>query len=79
MTLAASLLPAVVAGSIIVEVIFNIPGMGWYAYDAIQRREYNILMAVFLLSGVMELVAILVCDVVYALLDPRVSFEKAAE
>jgi peptide/nickel transport system permease protein len=76
-TLAASLLPAIVAGSIIVEVIFTIPGMGWYAYDAIQRREYNILMATFLLSGVMELAAILVADLVYAFLDPRVSFEAA--
>jgi peptide/nickel transport system permease protein len=76
-TLAASLLPAVVAGSIIVEVIFTIPGMGWYAIDAIQRREYNILMATFLLSGVMELIAILVADLTYAVLDPRVSFEKA--
>jgi peptide/nickel transport system permease protein len=78
-TLAASLLPIVVAGSIIVEVIFTIPGMGWYAYDAIQRREYNILMATFLLSGLMELVAILVADVAYAFLDPRVSYDRAGE
>jgi peptide/nickel transport system permease protein len=78
-TFAASLLPMVVAGSIIVEVIFTIPGMGWYAYDAIQRREYNILMAAFLLSALMELIAILAADLAYAFLDPRVSFEGAAE
>ena len=77
-TLAASLLPAVVAGSIIVEVVFSIPGMGWWAYDAIQRREYDILMATFLLSGIMELAALLVADLAYAFLDPRVSFESAA-
>jgi peptide/nickel transport system permease protein len=53
--------------------------MGWYAYDAIQRREYNILMAAFLLSAVMELIAILVADLAYAFLDPRVSYEGAAE
>ena len=50
-------------------------GGGWYAYDAIQRREYNILMATFILSGVVELVALLVADVAYAVLDPRVSYE----
>jgi peptide/nickel transport system permease protein len=74
-TMAATLLPVVVAGSIVVEVVFTIPGMGWYAYDAIQRREYNILMATFLLSGVIELVALLLADIAYALLDPRVSYE----
>jgi peptide/nickel transport system permease protein len=74
-TMAATLLPVVVAGSIIIEVVFSIPGMGWYAYDAIQRREYNILMATFLLSGVIELIALLVADVTYALLDPRISYE----
>jgi peptide/nickel transport system permease protein len=74
-TFAAQLLPVVVAGSIIIEVIFSIQGMGWYAYDAIGRREYNVLMATFLLTGVVELVALLVADIVYALLDPRISFE----
>jgi len=75
-TMAASLLPVVVAGSIIIEVVFSIPGMGWYAYDAIQRREYNILMATFLLSGVVELFALLAADLAYALLDPRVSYDS---
>ena len=74
-TMAATLLPVVVAGSIIIEVIFTIPGMGWYAYDAIQRREYDILMATFVLTGVVELIALLVADIAYAMLDPRVSYE----
>jgi len=74
-TLTAALLPLLVTGSIIVEVVFTIPGMGWYAYDAILRREYNVLMATFVLSGVLELFAILVSDVLYAFLDPRVSYE----
>ena len=74
-TMAATLLPVVVAGSIVVEVVFSIQGMGWYAYDAIQRREYNILMATFLISGVVELFALLAADIAYTLLDPRVSFD----
>jgi peptide/nickel transport system permease protein len=75
LTFAAALLPVVVAGSIVVEVVFSIQGMGWYAYDAIQRREYNILMATFILSGVVELFALLLADLAYAFLDPRVSYE----
>ncbi len=75
-TLTAALLPALVGGSIIVESIFTIPGMGWYAYDAILRREYNILMATFLLSAVVTLFGILVSDLLYAFLDPRVSYDS---
>jgi peptide/nickel transport system permease protein len=77
-TFAAQLLPVLVAGSIIIEVIFTIPGMGWYAYDAIGRREYNVLMATFLLTGVVELVALLLADIAYAMLDPRVTYEGKA-
>ncbi len=76
-TLAAALLPVVVAGSIIVEYIFSIPGMGWYTLDAIHNREYDVIMATLLLSAVLELGAILVADILYAVVDPRVSYEAA--
>ncbi|MHC4924383.1 MAG: ABC transporter permease [Planctomycetota bacterium] len=75
-TLAAAMLPVIVGGSIIIEVIFNVPGMGWWAIDAINRREYDILMATFLLSGVATLVGILISDLLYAVLDPRVSYDS---
>lgn len=77
-TLAASLLPALVAGSIIVETIFSIPGMGQYTIDAIRLREYDVLMTVFMLSAVVELFAILLADVLYAVVDPRVSYEAGS-
>ena len=76
-TLTASLLPAMVAGSVIIEVIFSIPGMGMYTIEAIRLREYDVLMTVFLLSALVELVAILAADITYALVDPRVSYEAA--
>ena len=78
-TLTAALLPTIVGGSIIIEVIFSIPGMGWFAYDAILRREYDILMAAFLISGVMTLAGILLSDLAYAFLDPRVSYDGGGE
>jgi len=77
-TLAAAMLPIIVGGSIIIETIFSIPGMGAYTIEAIRLREYHVLMTIFLLTGVMELVAILLADLAYAVLDPRVSYEGGA-
>jgi len=77
-TLAAAMLPVIVGGSIIIETIFSIPGMGAYTIEAIRLREYHVLMTLFLLTGVMELLAILVADVAYAVLDPRISYEGGA-
>jgi peptide/nickel transport system permease protein len=77
-TLAAALLPGIVAGSIIVETIFQVPGMGWYAIQAINLREYDVLMSIFVISAIMELFSILLADFLYAFLDPRISYETAA-
>lgn len=74
-TLLANLLPFLVGGSVIIETIFQIPGMGWLAYQAVMEREYELVMATLLLSAVLTLFGILLSDVLYALVDPRVSFE----
>lgn len=77
-TLFGSLLPFLVGGSVIVESIFNIPGMGWFAYEAVQRREYDIVMATLILSAVLTLIGILISDVMYVLINPQVTFESRA-
>lgn len=74
-TLLASLLPFLVGGSVIIEFVFNIPGMGWKSYEAILRREYDFVMTTLVLSAVLTLLGILVSDVLYVLVNPRVSFE----
>ncbi len=74
-TLLANLLPFLVGGSVIIETIFQIPGMGWLAYQAVTEREYELVMATLLLSAVLTLFGILLSDILYALVDPRVSFE----
>ncbi len=74
-TLLANLLPFLVGGSVIIETIFQIPGMGWLAYEAVLEREYDLVMATLLLSAVLTLFGILLSDILYALVDPRVSFE----
>lgn len=75
-TLLASLLPFLVGGSVIIEYIFNIPGMGKLSYECILRREYDLVMATLLLSAVLTLFGILLSDVLYVLVNPRVSFES---
>lgn len=75
LTLLGSLLPTLVAGSVVIEVIFNIPGMGRFLYDSINLRDYNAVMAVLLASSSLALVGILLSDLSYALVDPRISFD----
>ncbi len=75
LTLLASLLPVLVGGSVVIEVIFNIPGMGLYLFEGINFRDYNRVMAVLLASSALSLLGLLLSDVAYALVDPRITFE----
>ena len=70
----ASVFPYMLAGSVVIEFIFNIPGMGQLSLDAIVENDWNVLYAVVMLAAVLTLIGILVADILYALLDPRVSF-----
>lgn len=75
-TLFAQIFPAMIGGSIILETIFTIPGMGYLSFQAIGARDYPVIISIFTLSGVLTLVGILVADVLYAVVDPRISFSK---
>lgn len=75
LTLLAGLLPAVLGGSVIIEYIFGIPGMGQWIVDSIYQRDYNAIMVVQLFSTLLVLVGILVTDLSYALVDPRIRYE----
>lgn len=75
-TLFASLLPFLIGGSVIIETIFNIPGMGRFAFEGVLRREYDVVMTTLMLSAVLTLFGILVSDVLYVLVNPRVTFES---
>lgn len=75
-TLLAALLPSLVGGSVIIEFIFSIPGMGRMTYENILAREYDFVMATLILSAILTLFGILLSDVLYVLVNPRVSFES---
>ncbi|MEE2712436.1 MAG: ABC transporter permease subunit [Planctomycetota bacterium] len=71
-TLLAVLLPTMVGGSVIVERIFAIEGMGLLAWDGVMRNDVPVVMAVVTLSAVVTMVGYLLADLLYAWIDPRV-------
>jgi peptide/nickel transport system permease protein len=75
-TIFSYIFPVAVGGSIIIEVIFGIPGMGQQVFSAIGTKDYTMIVAVFTLSGFMTLVGYLVADILYAVADPRISYSK---
>jgi peptide/nickel transport system permease protein len=74
-TIMATLLPAMIGGSIIIESIFSIPGMGRLAFEAVTTRDYDVVMAVSTIAGVLNLAGMLLADIAYAIADPRICFE----
>ncbi|MCL9818431.1 ABC transporter permease [Natronocalculus amylovorans] len=74
-TLAATLTAGIVSGSIVVEVVFNWPGLGREFINAIDRREVNLIMAITLFTGVAIIIANLIADILYAVLDPRIRYD----
>jgi peptide/nickel transport system permease protein len=61
----------VISGAILVEYVFNYPGLGYLLYNAVQNTDYPLMQALFMLFTVAVLVAVLVCDFAIAWLDPR--------
>ncbi|MCC6547577.1 ABC transporter permease subunit [Candidatus Sumerlaeota bacterium] len=74
-TISAGILPELIAGAIITESIFTIPGMGILTLDAIVNRDYPVINAVLFFSALLTLLGILISDLCYALADPRITFD----
>lgn len=72
----SNLFPILLGGSVILESIFSIPGMGFESYTAVLNRNYPVIIAVFAFSGLLTVVGYLITDLVYAKLDPRIAFSK---
>jgi len=77
-TILAAVLPRLIGGSVIVETIFSIPGMGELSYKALIGRDYPMIMAVFTISATLTLIGMLISDILYSVADPRISFGKKA-
>jgi len=74
-TVLVSLLPAMIAGSIIVENVFGINGMGRLTVEAIEQRDRELFLSNTLIVMVLTLGGYLLADVLYVIADPRVTYE----
>ena len=75
-TLLSGILPAIMGGSIIIETIFTIPGMGRLAWEAILARDYPVIMAELTIVSFLTLFGILLSDILYSVVDPRIAFQR---
>lgn len=75
-TIFANVFPLAIGGSVIIESVFSIPGMGREAYSAISTQNYPVIVAVFTLTGVFTLIGYLLSDILYAAADPRINFKN---
>ena len=71
-TIVLPLLPGIMTGSIFVEFIFGVPGMGQYFVTSINNRDYPLEMALIFIISIFYGVMFVISDVIYVLLDPRV-------
>jgi peptide/nickel transport system permease protein len=75
-TILASLLPTLIGGSVIIETIFSIPGLGQLGYESVRARDYPTIMALYSVSAVLTLVGILISDLLLSVVDPRIAFGR---
>jgi peptide/nickel transport system permease protein len=68
-------LAALLGGSILIETIFTIPGMGQYLFDSVTRRDYPVIQGIVLVSSTIVLLMNVLVDIAYARVDARVSYE----
>jgi len=74
-TLLGLTFPFVLSGSVILEYMFNWPGIGRLYFESVLQRDYPVIMALNFITAVMVLAATLLTDLAYGLVDPRVSYE----
>jgi peptide/nickel transport system permease protein len=74
-TVFAMELPALIGGTIIIEEIFTLPGMGQLVFASIESRDQFVIMGVVTIAAVITLFGYLLADIVYVLVDPRIRYE----
>lgn len=69
-------IPGLISGSVFIESVFNIPGMGRLMLESVFARDYNVIMAGLVISASLTLLGNLLADVAYAYADPRIRYRK---
>ncbi|TEU21116.1 MAG: ABC transporter permease subunit, partial [Gammaproteobacteria bacterium] len=68
-------IPSLFMGSLIMESFFSIPGLGSYTIDAINSQDFAIVRAMVFLGSILYIVGLLLTDISYTWVDPRVKFK----
>jgi peptide/nickel transport system permease protein len=63
------------AGSVLVETVFSWPGMGRLMFDAIFARDYPLILGLLVFVCIMVILANLVTDIIYSIIDPRIAYK----
>jgi peptide/nickel transport system permease protein len=64
------------SGSLLFEIVFSWPGMGRLAIAAVNARDYPLMMALFVISSFLGIIGILMVDILYSVVDPRVRYDR---
>lgn len=75
-TVIAQSFVSLIAGALVTETIFNIPGIGKLIIDSIGRRDYEVVQAMVLLVAVINVLIMFALDLIYGVIDPRIRTEK---
>ncbi len=75
-TLFSGFLPAMLGGSVLIEFLFGIPGMGRLSWESILQRDFPTLMALIYIDAIVVMLSILMTDLLYVFVDPRINFES---
>jgi peptide/nickel transport system permease protein len=78
-TILAEILPALIGGSVIIETVFSIPGLGQLGFEAVLARDYPIVLALLTVSALLTLIGILLSDILLAVVDPRIAFGRRGQ
>jgi len=67
------------AGSLLIETIFGLDGMGWLSYSSILQRDYNVIMGLLVIQSFLYLIGNIISDFLYVAIDPRIDFGSAGK
>jgi peptide/nickel transport system permease protein len=70
------ILPSMISGSVIIENMFSIPGLGQLGYQAVLARDYPVVLALFASTSGLALLGFIVSDLLLPLVDPRITFTR---
>jgi peptide/nickel transport system permease protein len=74
-TIFALELPALIGGAIIIEEIFSLPGMGQLMFQSLDAKDTPVIMGITVLAAIVTLLSYLAADILYVVVDPRISYE----